>query len=35
MFVVDGKQWVTDPLAADENFDGFGAKNAVLDVESL
>ncbi len=35
MFVVDGKQWVTDPLASDESFDGFGAKNAVLDVESL
>lgn len=33
MFVVDGKQWLADPLASDESFDGFGAKNAVLDVE--
>lgn len=35
MFVVDGKQWLVDPLASDESFDGFGAKNAVLDVESV
>ena len=33
MFVVDGKQWIADPLAADAATDGFGAQNAVLDVE--
>lgn len=32
MFVVDGKEWVADPLAAEETTDGFGAHNAVLDV---
>jgi hypothetical protein len=32
MFVIDGKQWIADPLAAEEATDGFGAKNAVLDV---
>ena len=32
MFVVDGKEWVADPLAAEEATDGFGAHNAVLDV---
>jgi len=33
MFVIDGKQWIVDPLAAEETTDGFGAQNAVLDVE--
>lgn len=33
MFVIDGKQWIADPLAAEEATDGFGAQNAVLDVE--
>jgi 1,4-alpha-glucan branching enzyme len=33
MFVIDGKQWIADPLAAEETTDGFGAQNAVLDVE--
>ncbi len=33
MFVIDGKQWVPDPLATEEAIDGFGAQNAVLDVE--
>lgn len=32
MFVVDGKQWIADPLASEEATDGFGAQNAVLDV---
>jgi hypothetical protein len=32
MFVIDGKQWIADPLAAEEATDGFGAQNAVLDV---
>ena len=34
MFVVDGKQWVTDPLASDVNADGFGQRNAVLEIEA-
>ena len=33
MFVEDGARWVTDPLAARTQDDGFGAANAVLDVE--
>lgn len=33
MFVIDGKQWIADPLAAEEATDGFGAQNAVLDVD--
>ena len=32
MFVIDGKQWIPDPLAIDGTNDGFGAQNAVLDV---
>ena len=32
MFVIDGKQWIADPLASEEATDGFGAQNAVLDV---
>jgi hypothetical protein len=32
MFVVDGHEWVGDPLAAEQNDDGFGSRNAVLDV---
>lgn len=32
MFVVDGKQWIADPLAAEDAGDGFGSQNAVLDV---
>lgn len=32
MFVVDGERWVADPFAVDESDDGFGARNAVLDV---
>jgi len=33
MYVVDGRHWVTDPLASEVGLDGFGAQNAVLDVE--
>jgi anti-sigma factor RsiW len=32
MFVEDGEQWVTDPLALQTRDDGFGRKNAVLDL---
>ncbi len=35
MFVVDGKQWIADPLAKEEAGDGFGSQNAVLDVTTL
>jgi anti-sigma factor RsiW len=31
-FVVDGEQWISDPFATEQNDDGFGARNAVLDV---
>jgi anti-sigma-K factor RskA len=30
MFVVDGEEWVTDPLAEAQREDGFGNKNAVI-----
>lgn len=30
MFVKDGEEWITDPLAAMQRDDGFGNKNAVL-----
>jgi hypothetical protein len=33
MFVEDGDRWVTDPLAVQTRDDGFGRKNAVLDLE--
>jgi anti-sigma factor RsiW len=32
MFVVDGQQWIGDPFAAEQNDDGFGSRNAVLEV---
>ena len=32
MFVVNGQQWIADPFAAEQNDDGFGSRNAVLDV---
>ena len=32
MFVIDGKEWIADPLAHEETTDGFGSQNAVLDV---
>lgn len=31
-FVVDGKQWIADPFAVEQKDDGFGSRNAVLDV---
>lgn len=33
MFVVDEQRWVTDPLAVETRDDGFGGRNAVLEVE--
>lgn len=33
MYVVDGKQWMADPFAAETSLDGFGSQNSVLDVE--
>lgn len=35
MFVVDEQQWIADPFAAEQNDDGFGSRNAVLDVRPL
>jgi hypothetical protein len=32
MFVVDGQNWVSDPAAIEQSDDGFGARNAVLEV---
>jgi hypothetical protein len=32
MFVVDGTRWVGDPFAVEQTDDGFGSRNAVLDV---
>ena len=32
MVVVDGTQWVGDPFAVEQTDDGFGSRNAVLDV---
>jgi hypothetical protein len=34
-FVVDGDRWIADPFAAEQNDDGFGSRNAVLDVPTL
>ncbi|MEK6803062.1 MAG: isoamylase early set domain-containing protein [Nitrospirota bacterium] len=34
MFVIDGKQWLADPLATEDAGDGFGSQNAVLDVST-
>jgi hypothetical protein len=31
-FVVDGEQWIGDPFATEQSDDGFGSRNAVLDV---
>ncbi len=30
--VVDGHEWIADPFAAEQNDDGFGSRNAILDV---
>jgi anti-sigma factor RsiW len=35
MFVVDGTRWVGDPFAVEETDDGFGSRNAVLDVRPV
>ncbi len=35
MFVVDDESWVTDPFAGEYSADGFGAKNAILDVSHV
>ncbi len=32
MFVVDGQRWIADPFAAEQTDDGFGSRNAVLDL---
>ena len=32
MFVVDGQRWMVDPFATEQKDDGFGSRNAVLDV---
>jgi 1,4-alpha-glucan branching enzyme len=32
MFVVDDTLWIGDPFAAEQTDDGFGSRNAVLDV---
>jgi hypothetical protein len=32
MFVVDGQRWVGDPAAIEQTDDGFGSRNAVLEV---
>ena len=34
-FVVDGEQWIADPFAVEQSDDGFGSRNAVLDVRPL
>jgi hypothetical protein len=33
-FVVDGNRWLADPFAAEDSDDGFGSRNAVLDVRA-
>ncbi len=35
MFVVDGQRWIVDPFAAEQKDDGFGSRNAVLEVKPL
>ena len=32
MFLVDGKEWMTDPAAMDFRSDGFGRKNSIVEV---
>ena len=34
MFVVDGTEWMADPFAEEQQDDGFGLRNGVLDVRS-
>jgi hypothetical protein len=31
-FVIDGERWIGDPFAVEQSNDGFGSRNAVLDV---
>ncbi len=33
-FVVNGKEWMADPYAAEQSDDGFGSRNAVLEVRT-
>jgi anti-sigma factor RsiW len=33
-FVVDGERWIGDPFAVEQSNDGFGSRNAVLDVRA-
>jgi hypothetical protein len=35
MYVVDGQQWIVDPFAVELTDDGFGSRNAVLDVRPV
>jgi hypothetical protein len=35
MFVVDGRQWIADPFAPEQADDGFGSRNAVIDVRGV
>lgn len=35
MLVVDGEQWIADPFAAEQSDDGFGSRNAVIDVRPI
>lgn len=34
-FVVDGDRWIGDPFAVEQSNDGFGSRNAVLDVRPV
>jgi hypothetical protein len=34
MYIVDGQQWETDPLAESYEQDGFGMRNAIVDVQA-
>ena len=31
-YLVDGKEWITDPAAMDFRSDGFGRKNSIVEV---
>ena len=33
-FVVNGEEWIADPFAAEQSDDGFGSRNAVLEVRT-
>lgn len=33
-FVVNGEEWIADPFAAEQSDDGFGSRNAVLEVRA-